>query len=249
MPALVVVVTAASSFYQDCRTGASLTSASPNCLTVKFDPPPDMSAVVEIPASAPVIPVSAMALANIETVIPDGGMALADDRIAAIPDRARQFSSAPPTAIAMLSIERYGPSAAATLTGAASMYNPYDSHDEEAGGAQTASGEAYDPDGWTAAIQIDLRGQFGGVRYGRNYRPTFALVESGGRRAIVKINDVGPLRPGRIIDFNERTMRYFDPTLQRGVIADVRVIPLAGGDWTPGPVQGEGRVSLAIRVE
>jgi rare lipoprotein A len=53
---------------------------------------------------------------------------------------------------------------------------------------------------------------------------------------IVKINDVGPLTPGRIIDLNERTMRHFDPSLQRGVINGVRVKPLAGDYWIPGPV-------------
>jgi hypothetical protein len=61
-------------------------------------------------------------------------------------------------------------------------------------------GEPYDPAAWTAAIRIDLREQFGGVRYGKNYRPTFALVESGEKCAIVKINDVGPLKPDRVIE-------------------------------------------------
>jgi hypothetical protein len=83
------------------------------------------------------------------------------------------------------------------------------------GGSETASGELYDPVAWTAAIQIDLRDAFGGVHYGWRYHPAFALVESGGKRAIIKINDVGPLRPGRVIDFNQQTMRYFDPPLQR----------------------------------
>jgi rare lipoprotein A len=46
---------------------------------------------------------------------------------------------------------------------------------------------------------------------------------------------VGPLTPGRIIDLNERTMRYFDPSLQRGVIHSVTVRPLAGDYWIPGP--------------
>ena len=64
----------------------------------------------------------------------------------------------------------------------------------------------------------------------------YALVEGEGKKAIIKINDVGPVTPGRIIDFNERTMRYFDPSLQRGVIDGVKVTPLFGDDWTPGPV-------------
>ena len=40
--------------------------------------------------------------------------------------------------------------------------------------------------------------------------------------AIVKVNDIGPLKPGRVIDFNEQTMRYFDPTLRLGVIQNVQ---------------------------
>jgi rare lipoprotein A len=63
-----------------------------------------------------------------------------------------------------------------------------------------------------------------------------ALVEGMNKKAIVKINDVGPLQPGRIIDFDERTMRYFDPTLQLGLIRQVKVTPLRGHDWIPGPI-------------
>ena len=157
------------------------------------------------------------------------------------------FSPAPPPMIGMLLIEQA--SADVALVGAASMYNPFSQNDYEPGGPQTASGELYDASSWTAAIQIGLREQFGGVRYGKNYQPAFALVESGGRRAIVKINDVGPLRPGRIIDFNEQTMSYFDPTMQRGVIDGVKVTPLAGGGWTPGPVEGQRMMSIAAQFD
>jgi rare lipoprotein A len=121
------------------------------------------------------------------------------------------------------------------VTGIASTYNPYRDGPME-GGALTASGEFYDPTAWTAAIQTDLRAQFGGVRYGRLYRQTYVLVECGDKQAIVRINDVGPLKPGRIIDLNERAMRYFDPFLRRGLLADVRVTLLPGEDWMPGPV-------------
>lgn len=79
-----------------------------------------------------------------------------------------------------------------------------------------------------------LRQKFGGVRYGE--RPKYALVEAVGKKVIVKINDVGPLTPGRIIDLNERAMRYFDPSLQLGVIYSVIVRPLFGDYWIPGPV-------------
>jgi peptidoglycan lytic transglycosylase len=121
----------------------------------------------------------------------------------------------------------------AAITGAASMYNPYRPGYRE-GSVNTASGERYDSSAWAAAIKTNLRKEFGGVRYGA--RPKYALVEGAGKKAIIKINDVGPLTPGRIIDFNERTMRYFDPGLQRGVIDGVKVTPLSGDDWTPGPV-------------
>ncbi len=123
------------------------------------------------------------------------------------------------------------------VVGVASTYNPFKPGYQE-GGILTASGELYDPIAWTAAIQTGLRKYFGGVGYGAEYHPAFALVEVGDRRAIVKINDVGPLRPGRVIDFNEQTMRYFDPTLHRGVVSNVKITPLTGHNWTPGPVSG-----------
>lgn len=112
----------------------------------------------------------------------------------------------------------------------------------ESGGPETASGERYDAEAWTAAIKTGLRGQFGGVRYGRNYRTAYALVEGAGKRVVVKINDVGPLMPGRIVDFNERTMRHFDPTLELGLIHHVSVTPLPGDNWQPGPVTGSQMV-------
>jgi len=132
----------------------------------------------------------------------------------------------------------------AAITGAASTYNPYRPGWRE-GGPYTASGERYDSSAWTAAIKTNLRKEFGGVRYGAS--PKYALVEGAGKKAIVKINDVGPLTPGRIIDFNERTMRYFDPSMERGVIAGVKVTPLSGDDWTPGPVAPEVRLVMATR--
>jgi rare lipoprotein A len=119
------------------------------------------------------------------------------------------------------------------IVGTASTYNPFRPGSQE-GGPNTASGERYDPSVWAAAIKTNLREKFGGVQYGA--RPKYAVVEAIGKKVIVKINDVGPLTPGRIIDLNERTMRYFDPSLQRGVIHGVTVRPLAGDYWVPGPV-------------
>ena len=142
-------------------------------------------------------------------------------------------------------IQKYAALIRATVVGMASTYNPY-LDDKGPDEKQTASGELYDPTAWTAAIRIDLREQFGGVRYGNNYRPTFALVERGEKCVIVKINDVGPLKPGRVIDLNERSMRYFDPTQELGLISDVKVTLLPGEDWTPGPIGSEQQINLAI---
>jgi len=120
------------------------------------------------------------------------------------------------------------------IVGIASEYNPFHPGYRE-GGPETASGERYDSSAWTAAIQTDLRDKFGGVRYGKNYRPAYALVTSAHKKVIVKINDVGPLEPGRVIDLNEQTMRYFDPTLERGLI-HIKITPLAGEGWSAGPI-------------
>jgi rare lipoprotein A len=126
-------------------------------------------------------------------------------------------------------------SAGGKIVGVASWYNPYVELDD----TETASGEQYDPDKWTAAIQIDLRDAFGGVGFGTDYRAAYALVESGDKRMIVKINDVGPLKPGRVIDLSERAMRYFDETLLVGLVPDVKLTLLPGGDWMPGPIASE----------
>src|SRR5262245_66077925 len=148
---------------------------------------------------------------------------------------------------AMAKVETVGKSTAAsrqaacdigiTIVGTAAMYDPLQPGNDE-GGIKTASGELYDPIAWTAAIQTDLRETFGGVRHGKNYRPAYALVEVANKRAIIKINDVGPLKPGRVIDFNKQTMRYFDPSLQRGLFHSVRITPLPGDGWETGPISG-----------
>jgi peptidoglycan lytic transglycosylase len=129
-------------------------------------------------------------------------------------------------------VRSYGADSA-TIVGTASTYNPYQPGYRE-GGIETSSGEHYDPSAWAAAIQTNLREKFGGIRRGKG--TSYALVEAFNKKAIVKINDVGPLKPGRIIDFDERTMRYFNPTLRLGLIHSVKVTPLQGDDWLPGPI-------------
>jgi|SRR5579884_3340343 len=129
------------------------------------------------------------------------------------------------------------------ITGMASTYNPC-KPGYASGGVRTASGEIYNPDTWTAAIQIDLRSAFGGVRHGRLYRPAFALVTVGDKSLILRINDVGPLLPGRVIDLNERAMRYFDGALTQGVLP-VQVTALTGEHWRSGPLEGGPMLSMA----
>jgi rare lipoprotein A len=211
----------------------------------------DSSAISNVPTPGPTALRSAQDITQRTEI---GQAAMSSNAIGAVP-RARfdflpKFIVAYHTFRSLLAtralsrIQKYAELMRATVIGSASAYNPYrdgnGSHE-----IQTASGEPYDPTAWTAAIQIDLREQFGGVRYGKNYQPTYALVESGEKQVIVKINDVGPLKPGRVIDLNERSMGYFDPSLRIGLISDVIITLLPGKDWTPGPIGGDQLVCFA----
>lgn len=139
---------------------------------------------------------------------------------------------------------RFSPASDA-IKGIASTYDPRNADDANAGGQEMASGETYDPKGWNAAIRVDLRDKFGGVNFGKAYRLAYALVESDDKRVIVKVNDVGSLEPGRIIDLNIRTMRYFDSTLKLGLLHDVKVTPLIGTDMPLGPVKNDSLRNFA----
>jgi len=152
---------------------------------------------------------------------------------------------APASGLAKLPFAAHFMPASDPIEGFASTYNPGDPSDHEAGGDSLASGEKYDPEEWSAAIRTDLRDKFGEVGFGKNYRPIYALVESADKCVIVKINDVGTLRPDRIIDLNARAMRYFDPTLKLGLIKKVKVTPLVGSDIVPGPVENDPPTNFA----
>jgi len=173
---------------------------------------------------------------------PRDGFTLMIDPVAAEPEAENlQLQLAPPPTehvmAPALKLDR-------RIVGIASTYNPYKPGDRS-GGKTTASGEPYEANGWAAAIQIDLRAKFNGVRFGRSYRPSFALVTSGEKSVIVKINDVGPLLPGRVIDLTERAMRYFDAKLDRGVLPAVTVTPLVGERWRAGPLEDGPALSMA----
>src|SRR5690348_7496570 len=86
------------------------------------------------------------------------------------------------------------------IVGAASFYDDP---------GETASGEQYDPKAFTAAAQLEIRDKFGGIKFGRLYRASYAIAEYAGKKLILKFNDVGPLRPGRKFDLSRAAMEYF----------------------------------------
>lgn len=127
-----------------------------------------------------------------------------------------------------------------TITGDASFY-------EEKG--STSSGERYNAKAFTAAAQILLRDEFGGIRFGKNYQPSYGIAEWGGKKAIVKFNDVGPLAPGRAFDFSRAAMEYFDG-IELGVLphVTVRLLPL-GRDYAQGPVTDAQLAALETEID
>jgi rare lipoprotein A (peptidoglycan hydrolase) len=111
---------------------------------------------------------------------------------------------------------------------------------------QTASGEQFDPDGFTAAAQLEIRDRFGGIKYGRLYQPAYAVVEYESKKVILKFNDVGPLRPGRKFDLSRAAMAYFGG-LEKGLLTDVKVRPLPLGQvFTAGPVSDAQLAALGV---
>lgn len=124
-----------------------------------------------------------------------------------------------------------------TIVGAASFYDDP---------GETASGEQYDPKAFTAAAQLEIRDKFGGIKFGRLYRASFAVAEYGGKKLILKFNDVGPLRPGRKFDLSRAAMEYFDG-LDKGVLLDFKVTVLpVGQTYTAGPVTDEELVAMGV---
>ena len=111
---------------------------------------------------------------------------------------------------------------------------------------ETASGEPFNQDAFTAAAQIEIRGKFGGIRFGTKYQPAYGVAEYNGKKIILKFNDVGPLRPGRKFDLSRAAMAYFDG-LEKGLLPDFKVTPLPlGQNFPPGPVTDAQLATLGI---
>ena len=92
-------------------------------------------------------------------------------------------------------------------------------------GNRTSQGDVFNTEEYSAAIQIDIRNQFGvPAGSGKN---GYARVTnlSNGRSILVKINDVGPLTSGRVIDLSQKAFRSLSPTgtLGPGVLNNIKV--------------------------
>lgn len=138
---------------------------------------------------------------------------------------------------AVMPMLRYRPDPDRAIIGIASFYD-----DPQ----QTASGEQYDPNAFTAAAQLEIRDQFGGIRFGKNYQMSFGLAEYEGKKVILKFNDVGPLRPGRKFDLSRAAMAHFGG-LEKGLLPGFKVTPLPLGQaYSAGPVTDEQLAAFGI---
>lgn len=120
------------------------------------------------------------------------------------------------------------PLEAATQTGVASWYQM---------GTRTANGEAYNPDGLTAAHRSL---PFGTIVEVKNL--------ANGRTARLRINDRGPFVGGRIIDVSRGGARKLG--LMGSGTARVRVTTLGRGRNATGPAGGEqdGETDCIIKI-
>ena len=124
-----------------------------------------------------------------------------------------------------------------TIVGIASFYDDP---------GETASGEQYDPNAFTAAAQLRIRNEFGGIKFGRLYRAAYGVGEYEGKKIILKFNDVGPLKPGRKFDLSRAAMTYFGG-LEKGLLPDFKVTPLPLGPAYPaGPITDEQLTALLM---
>lgn len=115
------------------------------------------------------------------------------------------------------------------LRGDASTYNP-NLPGWRTGGQALATGGRYNPNAYEAALQLDWARRYG-CGYGSG-KVCDAVVEGPtGRSMVVRINDNGPLVPGRVIDLNEKSMRYLSNGQygnNSGVLRGVTVTVLCG---------------------
>lgn len=148
------------------------------------------------------------------------------------------LSTALPTAYQPVAMDRT-PATQVVIVGNATFYDEF---------SVTSSGEAYDPKAFTAAVQLALRDKFGGVRSAPHYRPAYVIAEFGGKRAVIKINNVGTMKPGRLFDLSRAAMEYFGG-IDKGLISNLKVtvLPL-GRHYKLGPLTGEVEEIIVTRA-
>jgi rare lipoprotein A len=92
-------------------------------------------------------------------------------------------------------------------------------------GNRTSQGDRFNTEEYSAAIQIDIRNQFGVPE--KTKQLGYARVTNLDTRKsiLVKLNDVGSLKPGRVIDLSQASFRSLSPTgtLRPGVLNNIKV--------------------------
>ena len=146
--------------------------------------------------------------------------------------------------------EAADPCIKASFRGDASTYNPY-LPGWRTGGGTLATGGPYNPNSYDAALQLNLAKQY---RCGYGSRAIcHAVVQApNGRAMVVRINDNGPLVPGRIIDLNEKSMQYLSGgSMGRnsGIVKNVTVTLLCAIEGMAlGPLDPSEREAWASRT-
>jgi len=124
-----------------------------------------------------------------------------------------------------------------SFNGTASWYGRKDGFH----GNRTSSGEIFDTDKLTAAIQIGLRDEFGGVsRKSQLYYAKVTNIDNG-KSVIVKINDVGPLSSGGVIDLSEAAFKR----IASGGLGQGRLYNVTVEKMGPAPREGSKQASIS----
>lgn len=138
-----------------------------------------------------------------------------------------------------------------SVRGDASTYNP-NYAGWKTGGQSLATGGRYNPNAFEAALQLDLAKKYK-CGYGSGAICHAIVQAPNGKSMLVRINDNGPLVPGRIIDLNEMSMRYISGGVNgknSGVVKNVTVTLLcAASGMQLGPLDPNDRAKLAALVQ
>jgi len=92
-------------------------------------------------------------------------------------------------------------------------------------GNRTSQGDRFNTEEYSAAIQINLRNKFGIPAGTKQLGYARVTNLDTGKSILVKLNDVGPLKSGRVIDLSQKSFRSLSPTgtLGPGILNNIRV--------------------------